>query len=474
MREVVVDPIPLDRLASLLEPDRADRLADVVRRAREDLKGQVVWNVNATAQGGGVAEMLQSLVAYGRGAGVDVRWLVLDGKPDFFALTKRLHNSFHGDGGQGFTDEDRRVYETVLAENLHMLSECVRPGDIVVLHDPQTSGLVEGVRQLGAHAVWRSHIGKNSRDDATDAAWDFLRPYVEPADAFVFTRAAYVPEWIDPDRYRLIPPSLDPFTAKNEPLTDDDVRWTLSKAGLIELPKVEGTIGFTRRDGTRGAMREHDGLVLGGPFPGRARLVLQVSRWDNLKDMQGVLMGFAKHIDDMPADVHLMLVGPEAEGVSDDPESAEVYRQCRALWEGVAAPVRDRIHLCVLPMDDGDENAHIVNALQRYASVVVQKSLVEGFGLTVTEAMWKGKPVVASNVGGIADQIVDGQSGILLDDPADLDEFAGKLAALLHDDAAMSRLGAGAHDRARAELLGDRHLAQSVDLFEHVRSRSRR
>jgi len=447
------------------------RLTDHAEQARELLKDRIVWNVSATATGGGVAEMLQALLAYGRGAGVDTRWLVMEGDPEFFKLTKRIHNALHGKDGVGrtFGDDDKKRYDTVMAKNLESLRAHVSKGDIVVLHDPQTAGLVEGVRQIGACVIWRSHIGKDARDEVTDGAWRFLRPYVDHAAGLVFTRKAYVPDWVDQDRCWLIPPSLDPFSTKNTDLTDDEVRAALRVAGLVQLEDDGASLEFTRRDGSSGSLREHDGLVeQGGPVPGDARVVLQVSRWDHLKDMQGVLTGFAEHLDDMPDDVHLMLVGPDVSGVSDDPEGQEVLDECRAMWKDLADEGRARVHLCVLPMDDTDENAHLVNALQRHATVVVQKSLVEGFGLTVTEPMWKGRAVIASRVGGIQDQIVDGESGLLLDDPEDLDAFAATLAALLDDDDQVRRLGESARERVRAEFLGDRHLIQYVDLFASV------
>ena len=471
MREVTIDAIPLDRLAELLEPERVERLDHNAERARKLLDGRVVWNVNATATGGGVAEMLQALLAYGRGAGVDTRWLVLDGRPDFFKLTKRLHNGLHGKDGSGttFDDDDKKCYEEVLADNLAHLKEHVRPHDIVLLHDPQTAGLVEGVRETGACVIWRSHIGKDASDDVTDGAWRFLRPYVEGADGLVFTREAYVPDWVDEDRCWLIPPSLDPFSTKNCELTDDEVRAALRVAGLVDLEPDGGSLDFVRRDGSSGTLREHSGLIAqGGPVPADARVVVQVSRWDNLKDMQGVLTGFARHLDAMPDDVHLMLVGPDVSGVSDDPEGQEVLEECQALWEDLPDEAQRRVHLCVLPMDDTDENAHLVNALQRWATVVVQKSLVEGFGLTVTEPMWKGRAVIASRVGGIQDQIVDGESGLLLDDPEDLDAFAETLAGLLDDEDQVRRLGEAARERVREVFLGDRHLIQYVDLFDAV------
>jgi trehalose synthase len=187
-------------------------------------------------------------------------------------------------------------------------------------------------------------------------------------------------------------------------------------------------------------------------------VVLQVSRWDRLKDMQGVLTGFARQLDQMPETAHLMLVGPDVSGVADDPEGAEVFEECMAAWRVLPAPARNRVHLCSLPMDDVDENAHLVNALQRHAAVVVQKSLVEGFGLTVTEPMWKERPVVASAVGGILDQIEDGRTGWLLPDPTDLAGLG-------------ETLGTAAQARVQDRFLGDRHLIQYVELFQTLLER---
>jgi trehalose synthase len=181
--------------------------------------------------------------------------------------------------------------------------------------------------------------------------------------------------------------------------------------------------------------------------------------------MAGVLTGFAGAIDALPEDVHLMLVGPEVSGVSDDPEGAVVLAECRRLWRGLDDRQRPRVHLVCLPMDDLDENAHLVNAIQRRSSVMVQKSLVEGFGLTVTEAMWKGAPVIASAVGGILDQITDGDQGLLLADPRDLAAFGHALVRLLNDPALGERLGAAAHERVLQDFVGDRQLEAYVELF---------
>ena len=263
----------------------------------------------------------------------------------------------------------------------------------------------------------------------------------------------------------VIPPSLDPFSAKNHEMAPADVATALRLAGVVASAHDHGSLAFVRRDGSPGSVRRHTDLVVGGPVPDDARLVVQVSRWDRLKDMAGVLTGFSDNVARFPEDVHLMLVGPDVSGVSDDPEGREVLEECLAVWSALPAPVQRRTHLCSLPMDDVDENAHLVNAVQRHATVVVQKSLVEGFGLTVTEPMWKARPVLASKVGGIQDQIVDGESGVLLEDPYDLDAYAEQLAGLLRDPDRAERLGRGARERVRTQFLGDRHLTQYVDLF---------
>ncbi|HSE69175.1 MAG TPA: glycosyltransferase [Nocardioidaceae bacterium] len=469
MREVEIRPVPLDRLVELLTPERADRLAWYAEWARALLNGRTVWNISSTSRGGGVAEMLQTLLAYGRGARVDTRWLVLDGDRDFFTLTKRLHNQLHGspgDGGDlGAPESDH--YTRVLAYNLPMAAQVIRPGDIVLLHDPQPAGLAAGLRDLGAHVVWRCHIGRDEPCALSDSAWEFLRPHITAASGFIFSRREYVPPWLPQEEVVVIPPSIDPFSTKNAALTPAQTRAALGHAGLVSFGYDEADLGFNRRGGTRGKVRAHRGLVDGdGPIPAGARLVVQVSRWDALKDMSGVLAGFAEHLDDLPPDVHLALVGPDTSGVDDDPEGAAVLADCRARWSALDDAARRRTHLVSLPMRDVDENAHLVNALQQYAFTVVQKSLVEGFGLTVTEAMWKSKPVIASAVGGIQDQIEDGVHGLLLADPTDLGAYAKALSRVLTEQGLAESLGEAARDRVQERFLGDRHLIQYVDLFE--------
>jgi trehalose synthase len=469
VQQVEIEPASIDQLGEALTPARAEHLRAVAERGRRLLAGRIVWNVNATAHGGGVAEMLQALLAYGRGAGVDTRWLVLDGDSDFFRITKRLHNFLHGDAGDGgpLGEREHAQYQSVLADNLATIRELVRPQDVVLLHDPQTAGLVDGLKSTGAKVVWRCHIGTDTQNAYTEQGWTFVHRYVRDADAFIFSRWPYAPHWVNADRLRVIAPSIDPLSVKNRVLAPAEVGRILRRVGLLAGADSADPLPFARRDGSRGVVRMHRDLIRDGAPPSEStRLVVQVSRWDRLKDMTGVLIGFATH--PFPDDVQLMLVGPDVAGVADDPEGAEVLDECRTKWLALPDSVRARVHLACLPMDDPDENALIVNAIQRHASVVVQKSLVEGFGLTVTEALWKGRPVIASAVGGIQDQLTDGRDGVLLANPRDLDAFAAALRTLLDDARTAARLGAAGQLRAREEFLGDRHLAQYVDLFAEL------
>jgi trehalose synthase len=218
-----------------------------------------------------------------------------------------------------------------------------------------------------------------------------------------------------------------------------------------------------RRDGDVGTVSRPAVIVgEGRPGPGDPVLV-QVSRWDRLKDMAGVMRGFAGHV--VPGgDGYLMLVGPSVKDVSDDPEGAAVYGECLLQWRDLSPAARARILLVTLPLDDIDENAAMVNALQRHATVIAQKSLAEGFGLTVSEGMWKGRPVIGSAVGGIIDQIAEG-TGILLPDPADLAAFGAAARRLLGDQDQAARMGQAAHARIREQYVGDTHLLRYARLL---------
>ena len=459
------------RLEPLIGAERMERFEQAAEAARQTLAGSSVLNVNSTAAGGGVAEMLQTLLSYTRGAGIDTRWLVIEGDPAFFAITKRIHNGLYGSPGDGgeLGRTERRHFERVLRGNADELRALVRPGDVVVVHDPQPADLVAAAKGAGARVVWRCHVGLDHPNEWSERSWEFLRPYLADADAIVASRTSFGPPWADPARVHVIRPSIDPFSAKNEPLSIRNARLTLSYVGLLDgTIETAPAVRFARRDGSPGRInRRADVVQTGPPAPADVPLVVQVSRWDRLKDMAGVMNGFARHVDPSLG-AHLLLCGPAVTGVADDPEAAEVLNECMGLWRDLPHAARSRVHLACIPMADPDENAAIVNAIQRHASVVVQKSLAEGFGLTVAEAMWKRRPVVASAVGGIVDQIEDGTHGLLVEGPSDLQAFGAAVESLLRDREAAAELGGNAHRRVTDEFLGDRHLEQYGRLFEQL------
>jgi trehalose synthase len=465
LENVDVQALEPQRFREVIPADRYDRFAEAFARARALLEGRVVWNVNSTAKGGGVAEMLQSLLAYAKGAGVDARWLVIKGDPDFFTITKRIHNHLHGaagDGGQ-LGAAEHSAYEHTLETNGKALLEEVTAGDVVLLHDPQTAGLTHILKEAGAIVIWRCHVGLDMPNERARGAWHFLTPYITEADAYVFSREAFQWEGLQKNKSHIIPPSIDAFAPKNQEMDRSTVDAIL---GATELIRSDGSgrPAFQRVDGSEGTVSRKTQLFDLPPLQAGARVVTQVSRWDRLKDPLGVMHGFAEHVP--PSfEAHLILAGPSVEAVADDPEGAEVLAETHSAWAELPAESRERIHLVCLPMEDGAENAAIVNALQRRAEIVVQKSIAEGFGLTVAEAMWKGRPVVASRIGGIQDQIEDGVTGSLIDDPHDLAEYGAALVRLLDDQEGAAKMGEAAQERVRDAFLGPRHLMQYIDLI---------
>ncbi len=324
MHEVEVAPVSLDALGRLLSSHRVEDLRRSAELARRLLDGRVVWNVNATAHGGGVAEMLQTLISYVRGVGVDGRWLVLDGDPAFFAVTKRVHNLVHGQPGDGgpLGDAERVTMEATLAANLEAMLPRVTAGDVVILHDPQPAGLVTGLREAGAVVVWRSHIGADTANEHTGAGLG-----VPAADGRRRRRVRLLPRGLrtgvgaarEAARHHPLRRPAQP--EEQGPDARAEVERLLLDGGLLA--------------GGRATPAVVDGL----PLAADARLVVQVSRWDRLKDMAGVLTGFVA-ADAAPGRA------PDARrsrrrGRADDPEGAEVLAECRALWRALPAAQRD-------------------------------------------------------------------------------------------------------------------------------------
>jgi trehalose synthase len=472
---VPLDTLSLQRFEEVLTPAQREEMTAAMALARDVIGDRVVWNVNSTATGGGVAEMLHSLLAYARGTGVDTRWLVLEGDDDFFRITKRIHHHLHGSPGDGgpLGQAEREVYGRVTERNAAELRELVRPGDLMILHDPQPAGLVRPMLDHGVHVVWRSHVGADVPNEQVDLVWSFLLPYVEPAEALIFTRIAYIPATLRARDPEIIPPSIDAFSTKNQELSPSTVRAILARTGILEASDDGAEPAYTRRDGSRATVTMGAAVERDGPLRATDRVVMQVSRWDPLKDPVGVLRGFADGVAGV-TDAHLVLAGPDPAEVTDDPEGARVYEEVSQVRAALPEDVRRRVHLVNLSMSDTEENGVVVNALQRHASVVVQKSFAEGFGLTVSEAMWKARPVVATRIGGIQDQIEDGASGVLLDDGHDLDAYAAAVVRLLDDPEAAQEMGRRAQDRVREDFLGPRHLIQYLQLFGALLAGERR
>ena len=452
-REIEVPARSLSRLGRVVGPARADALARAAATAYGTLEGKTFWNVSSTEHGGGVAEMLDLLVGYARDAGADARWLVMEGDPEFFSITKRIHNRLHGAPGDrgALGPREAAHYAAVTQANAGGIDGRLRPGDIVVLHDPQTAGLAAPLRAAGARLIWRCHVGADHANACTEEAWGFLAPHLAACHRFVFSHAAYVPPLLAGAAVWIIEPSIDPLSPKNRALSPARVASVLARIGLVAA-----------------GPRRRVSAVLGdvGPVPADAPLVVQVSRWDHLKDMDGVLRGFAEHVAGH-AGARLALIGPDVSAVTDDPEGAAVLAECVETWESLPTRARNAVRLVALPMDDPVANALMVNAAQRHARIVVQKSLQEGFGLTVAEAMWKSRPVVVSAVGGLTGQVPPG-TGVLLEDPRDLQAFGRAVRDLLDHPAAAATMGRRGRRHVRAHSLSDRHLLQWGRLLEHV------
>ena len=388
-----------------------DTLEELYLLARH-LNGKSVLHVNSTAVGGGVAEILNRMVPLLCELGVESRWEVIKGGEGFYAVTKKFHNALHGDP-QDVTPKDYQVYEDTLDQNL---SRMKLDSDIVFIHDPQPAALVKKRRELKNHWIWRCHIDLSQPNPQV---WDFLRPYVEQYDACVFSAPAFARKLSISQA--LISPSIDPLSDKNKDLDEEETRIILDRLHI----------------------------------PTDKPLVTQVSRFDRLKDPVGVIEAFEKVKPYVEA--RLLLVGGSAE---DDPEGAQVLNEVRERADG-----DPDILIIGLPPTNHLE----INAIQRASSVILQKSLREGFGLTVTEALWKGKPVIASAVGGIPLQITHKHSGILTHS---IDGTAYWLKQLLNEPGYAMKLGENGREHVRQNFLLTRHLKDYLLLFISLYHRS--
>lgn len=384
----------LDRYASVVGPEIIEelvRVADAVRHLR-------VQHVNSTSVGGGVAEILTRMVPLLRELGVDTRWDVIKGDREFFNVTKAIHNGLHGTPTE-LTDDMTAAFVRTTEMNL---GEFDPWGDVIFIHDPQPAGLVAARSRSKARWVWRCHIDVSSPDPGV---WGFLEPLVRQYDGIVVSMPAFARPM--PIPHYLVAPSIDPISDKNRDLEPDYVQQVLEKYSIDPARPV----------------------------------VTQISRFDRLKDPLGVIQAY--WLARRRADCQLVLAGG---GADDDPEGAIVLQEVRE-----AAGRDPDIHVLELPVFSDLE----INALVRGSTVVLQKSLREGFGLTVAEAMWKRKPVIGSAVGGIVSTVLDGITGYLVHSP---EGAARRIVDLLKDPELCRRLGENGRQHVLSNYLTTRHV----------------
>jgi trehalose synthase len=385
---------------------------EVLEELREHataLKGARILHVNATAYGGGVSELLRSSVPLLRDLGLAVEWKVIGGNEEFYRATKALHNALQG-APRSLDDAERQAYRGCMRENAATLDG---GHDFVVIHDPQPAGLLSAHGKGDARWVWRCHIDTS---EPNPDAWRFLAPYLEGYDAAVFTMPEFVPPGLPVGRVETIAPAIDPLSPKNIDLDPRTANQILDWIG-VDLP---------------------------------GRLVTQVSRFDAWKDPLGVIQAY-RLVREEIGDLQLALVGSMA---LDDPEGWDVYRQVSE-----AAERDELIHVYTNLTGVGNVE---VNAFQRLSEVVVQKSIREGFGLVVSESLWKGTPVVAGRAGGIPMQMPAGVGGLLVDS---VEDCASSMLKLLEDRDLAEQLGHSGREHVRRHFLLPRLLMEELRLL---------
>jgi trehalose synthase len=419
MSSATTTPAPPMRTVPLTEKSLAayapvvgDDIIDELRTLAQPFRGARVAHISATAYGGGVAEMLHTLVPLMRDAGLEAEWRIIAGSDAFFAVTKSMHNALQG-MDLPLTSAARATY---LHANVDNAVEFADGCDFVIVHDPQPAALRALRPGDGGRWIWRCHIDLTT---ANPEYWGFLRPFIEEYDAAIFTLPAFVKADLRVGKLAFIPPAIDPLSTKNTPLTPEQVRDTVRRYGVD---------------------------------PDRPSL-LQVSRFDPWKDPLGVIDVFRAVRQDVPG-LQLVMVGSMAH---DDPEGMEYFQRTQEYAAG-----DPDIHL--LSNLDGIGNVE-VNAFQRQASVILQKSLREGFGLTVAEGLWKERPVIGGNVGGIPLQIQDGVTGYLVES---VDQCAERAREILRDPALAAALGARGREHVRHNFLSTANLRNYLSLFRDL------
>ena len=385
-------------------------ISDIVKMAK-NLYGLRVLHINSTYYGGGVAEMLYSLIPLMNDVGVSVDWRILRGTPEFFTITKKFHNAIQGDP-INLSDIKKTLY---IQNNQDFASYCQIDADCVIIHDPQPLPLIRFYKRKQPW-IWRCHVDLSRPNPQL---WDYLKGFILRYDRVIVSDCRYMKEDLPMD-YSVIHPVIDPLSSKNKEISKDLIIRTLKKYAV----------------------------------PTDKPILTQISRFDKWKDPANVIEMFK--LVKARIDCRLVLCGSMA---ADDPEGIQIYQKILQRANNHVAK-RDVILLTV-------EDNILVNALQRISSVVIQKSIREGFGLTVTEALWKEKPVVASNVGGIPLQMVDGETGYLID-PTDIKTGAARIISILENPAEAKRLGANGREMVLKKFLITRHLYDDLKMLNDL------
>ncbi|HUP64182.1 MAG TPA: glycosyltransferase [Thermoanaerobaculia bacterium] len=441
-------------------------LEEEAKQLLPSLSGRKVWMINAAESGGGVAEMMPKLVSILRELGIEVEWVVIESeRPEFFGLTKRIHNLIHDAGDPGFSAEDRALYEAVNEENARALERMMSPRDFIVAHDPQPCAMGAILKErTGAPAIWRSHIGLDRATPRTRSAWEFLRPWIEAYDRVVFSVPEYVPPFLA-DRSSIIHPGIDPLSPKNAEISPRRVQSILC-SGQLALqhspmlhPLFEHPALRLSAEGKweRATEAEEIGFLF-------RPIITQISRWDRLKGWEPLMDAFVRMKSSSrtgPDGLHnrcldiirLVLAGPDPASVADDPEGKDLLEELTRRWLDLDPRLQRDIAILTLPMASREENALMVNAIQRCSTIVVQNSIEEGFGLTVSEAMWKRLTVIGSSAAGIRQQIRDGVDGILIPDAENTTEIATILDRALANPALRGHLSGNAQRKVHENFL---------------------
>ena len=394
----------IDRYAEIIGEAAMDSLVNIAAR----LKDRKIVHVNSTRAGGGVAEILSSMVPLSKELGLDVSWEVIEGDEAFFNCTKMLHNTLQGMPGT-LSERQMDIYAVTNARNAERLKDALQDADYVFIHDPQPAALINSFPQRKGKWIWRCHIDVSAPNKGV---WQFIKNQVSGYDASIFSLPDFAQKLPHPQF--LITPSIDPLAEKNIPLERSEVEKTYEELGV----------------------------------PMDKPIILQVSRFDKFKDPLGVIESYRiikEHVD-----VRLVLAGGEAD---DDPEASEILSEVRAAVDG-----DEDISVLLLPSDSHRE----INALQTGADVVMQKSLKEGFGLTVTEAMWKKKAVIGGNVGGIRLQVINRFNGFRVRTP---EGAAIRTRYLLSHPWKMEKMGRNAREYVLENFLITGHLRRYMTLL---------